>query len=230
VIITADHGFLAGDKLMIGEPLDPPGGETADLHRRVWVGKGGAKVAECLRKSVSAFGLGGDLELVTPYGMSTFKVPGGSNEYFHGGLSLQELVIPVVIISAGKVKNDLETPAFRWTITPGSKQISTRFFSVTVKGDASDLLSMVAPPRVRIELRVGSQIISMPISATYGFNEVTHDVVMKFEVDTPGSLTANTITMQITDIPSSEVATIYLLDEFGTSLCPEISIPISVVM
>jgi len=230
VIITADHGFLAGDKLMVGEPLDPPGGETADLHRRVWVGKGGAKVAECLRKSVSSFGLSGDLELVTPYGMSTFKVPGGSNEYFHGGLSLQELVIPVITISAGKAKNDLETPPFRWTIMPGSKQISTRFFSVTVKGDAGGLLSMITPPRVRIELRAGSQIISTPIAATYGFNAVTHDVAMKFEVDNPGSLTANTITMQITDIPASEVATIYLLDEFGTSLCPEIEIPINVVM
>jgi hypothetical protein len=230
IIITADHGFLAGDRLMIGEALDAPGGETADLHRRVWVGKGGAVVPACLRKPFSAFGIGGDLELVTPYGMSTFKVPGGSTEYFHGGLSLQELLIPVISVSAGKAKPLVDAPAFRWAVTPGSKQISTRFFSVTIKGGASDLFSMVAPPRVRVELRAGSQIISVPIAASYGFNEVTRDVTMKFEPDVQGALAANTVTLQITDIPSSDTVTLFLLDELGASLCPETAIPINVAI
>ncbi len=230
VVITADHGFLAGDRLMIGEALDAPGGETADLHRRVWVGKGGAVAPACLRKPLSAFGIGGDLELVTPYGMSTFKVAGGSTEYFHGGLSLQELVIPIVSISAGKTKPLADTPAFRWTITPGSKQISTRFFSVTVKGGASDLFSMVAPPRVRVELRAGAQIISTPIAASYGFNEITREVTMKFEPEAQGILAANTITLQITDIPSVDVVALFLLDELGASLCPEMTIPINVAI
>jgi len=230
VIITADHGYLAGDRLMVGEALDAPGGETADLHRRIWVGKGGAVVPASLRKPLSAFGIGGDLELVTPYGMSTFKVQGGSTEYFHGGLSLQELVIPVISVSPGKAKTSMETPAFRWTVTPGSKQISTRFFSVTVKGEAGDLFSLVAPPRLRVELRVGSQIISLPIAASYGFSEVTRDVTMKFETDVPGSLAANTITLQITDIPPTDSVALFLLDELGASLCPEIKMPINVAI
>jgi len=227
VVITADHGFLAGDSLMVGEALDAPGGDTTDLHRRVWVGKGGAIVPASLRKPLSAFGIGGDLEVVTPYGMSTFKVPGGSTEYFHGGLSLQELVIPVISVSAGKSKTTVDAPAFRWTITPGSAQISTRFFSVTVKGEASELFSLVAPPRLRVEVRAGSQIISMPIAASYGFNEATHDVTMKFEAD--GKLAVNTITLQITDIPPSDSVSLYLLDEYGASLCPEMKLPINVV-
>lgn len=230
VVITADHGFLAGDRLMIGEALDAPGGETADLHRRVWVGKGGAVAPACLRKPLSAFGIGGDLELVTPYGISTFKVAGGSTEYFHGGLSLQELVIPVVSISAGKTKPMTDTPAFRWTVTPGSKQISTRFFSVNVKGEASDLFSMAAPPRVRVELRAGAQIISTPIAASYGFNEITREVTMKFEPEAQGRLAPNTITLQITDIPSVDVVALFLLDELGASLCPEMTIPIHVAI
>jgi hypothetical protein len=230
VIITADHGFLAGDALMVGTALDAPGGETIDLHRRVWVGKGGAAIPACLRKPLSAFGVGGDLELVTPYGMSTFKVAGGSTEYFHGGLSLQELVIPVLSVSPGKAKTLGNVPAFHWTVTPGSPQISTRFFSVTVKGEASDLFSMVAPPRIRVELRAGSQIISTPITATYGYHDATHDTAMQFEPDVQGKLTANTITLQITDIPSSEAVKLYLLDEFGASLCPEMVIPINVAI
>ncbi|HNT24191.1 MAG TPA: PglZ domain-containing protein [Anaerolineales bacterium] len=230
VIITADHGYLAGDQLMVGEALDAPGGEMADLHRRVWVGKGGALTPACLRKPFSAFGIGGDLEIVTPYGMSTFKVQGGSTEYFHGGLSLQELVIPIVSVSPGKAKTAVDVPAFRWTITPGSKQISTRFFSVTVTGESNDLLSMLAPPRVRVELRAGSQVISVPVAASYGFNEATRDVAMEFTPGAQSSLAANTITLQITDIPAVDMVTLVLLDELGASLCPEMKLAIYVAI
>lgn len=227
-VLTADHGFLIGDRLMQGAPLESPGGETADLHRRVWIGRGGATTPECLRKPLSAFGIGGDLELVTPYGLTCFKAPGGSSEYFHGGLSLQEMTIPVLIVTAGATKSSLETPAFQWTLTPGSKQISTRFFSVTVQGGATDLFA--APPRVRVELRVGSQIFSVPIAASYGFDEITRDVVMAFDAVVVGQLIPNTITLQITDIPEANQAKIFLLDELGASLCPEIEVPISIAI
>jgi hypothetical protein len=227
-VLTADHGFLMGDRLMQGAPLDAPGGDTADLHRRVWIGKGGAAVPECLRRPLSTFGIGGDLEMVTPYGLACFKVPGGSTEYFHGGLSLQELAIPVLIVQAGGAKATLETPAFHWTITPGSKQISTRFFSITVQGRATDLFAI--PPRVRIELRAGSQIISTPIAASYGFDEVTREITMTFETETQGQLIPNTVTLQITDIPDANKVTVFLLDELGASLCQEIEVPISITI
>lgn len=227
-VLTADHGFLMGERLMQGIPLDAPGGDTADLHRRVWVGKGGATMPECLRKPFSAFGIGGNLELVTPYGLACFKAPGGSTEYFHGGLSLQELTIPVLVVNAGMAKASLEAPAFHWTITPGSKQISTRFFSVTVQGQVMDLFAV--PPRVRVELRVGSQIYSVPIAASYGFDEVTREVTMAFQTESRGQLIPNTITLQITDIPDADKVRVFLLDELGASLCPEIELPISIAI
>ena len=227
IIITADHGFLMGDRLMLGDALDVPGGDTADLHRRVWVGKGGAAVGECLRKPLSAFGIGGDLELVTPYGMSCFKALGGSNEYFHGGLSLQEITIPVISISAGKAKLTSGMPAFQWTLKPGSKKITTRFFTVTIEGTSSDLFAN--PPRVHVELRAGNQIISAPISASYGFNDITREVSMVFGENNPGHLATNAITLQITEIPQVESVKLYLLDELGTSLCAELTLPLAIV-
>jgi hypothetical protein len=225
-VLTADHGFLIGDRLMQGVPLDAPGGDTADLHRRVWVGKGGAAVPECLRRPFSAFGIGGELELVTPYGLTCFKAPGASTEYFHGGLSLQEMVIPVLVVTAGAAKASLETPAFHWTITPGSKQISARFFSVIVQGQATDLFAV--PSKVRVELRADDQIYSVPIAASYGFNEVTREATMAFETGVPGQLIPNTITLQITEIPDADRVKVFLLDEMGASLCPEIEVPVSI--
>jgi PglZ domain-containing protein len=228
VIITADHGFLMGDHLMQGESLDAPGGETADLHRRVWIGKGGAAIGECLRKPLSAFGISGDLELVTPYGMTSFKVQGGSNEYFHGGLSLQEVAIPVISITVGKTKPSLGMPPFSWSIKPGSQKITTRFFTVTVEAQTNtpDLFSVL--PRVRVEMRAGSQAISVPVSASYGFNEVTRDVTMRYDENNPGHLASNAITLQITDVPELDSVTLYLLDEVGASLCPEIKLPLEI--
>jgi len=200
VIITSDHGFIAGDNLMVGTPMDPPGGETIDLHRRVWIGHGGANVSTCLRKPVSAFGIGGDLELVTPIGLGCFKAVGGSIQYFHGGMSLQEIIIPILSVRPGK--NFIcpnKEPAFHWELIPGSKQISTRFFSVTINGDATELLA--TPPKIRLELKTGNHVLSMPIAATYGLDETTKDVKMMME---EGSITLkpNTVTLFIDDIPA----------------------------
>jgi hypothetical protein len=207
VIITSDHGFIAGDNLMVGTPMDPPGGETVDLHRRVWIGHGGANASTCLRKPVSAFGIGGDLELVTPIGLGCFKAAGGSTQYFHGGMSLQEIIIPILSVRPGK--NYLSTnkePAYHWEIILGSKQISTRFFSVTINGNATELLA--TPPKIRIELKSGNRVLSMPVAATYGLDETTKDVKMKMEEGST-TLIPNTVTLFIDDIPAG-IATVDL--------------------
>ena len=185
---------------MVGTPMDPPGGETVDLHRRVWIGHGGANASTCLRKPVSAFGIGGDLELVTPIGLGCFKAAGGSTQYFHGGMSLQEIIIPIISVRPGK--NYLSTnkePAFHWEIILGSKQISTRFFSVTINGNATELLA--TPPKIRIELKSGNRVLSMPVAATYGLDETTKDVKMKMEEGST-TLIPNTVTLFIDDIPA----------------------------
>ncbi len=226
IIITADHGFLAGESLILGEPVDPPGGETADLHRRVWVGKGGAAIQGFLRKPISAFGLGGDLELVTSYGLACFKVGGGSTEYFHGGLSLQEIVIPVLSLTAGAGSVEIGKSPFQWEIALGSKKISTRFFTVTISGTADNFLAQ--PPRLRVELRAGDQPISEPVAATYGFHEATRDVAMQAEPETAGSLEPNTITLRVIEIPEVNKVNLLILDEIGLTLHEVKDIPIEI--
>ncbi|MBN1854454.1 MAG: PglZ domain-containing protein [Pirellulales bacterium] len=84
VIIVADHGHLFGEVLDSGMKIDPPGGDTVDLHRRVWIGRGGAVGDAFVRVTVSQLGLGGDLELAFPRGLGCFKTPGGTTAFFHG--------------------------------------------------------------------------------------------------------------------------------------------------
>lgn len=227
IIITSDHGFISGDNLITGTPIDPPGGETIDLHRRVWVGKGGSVIESCLRKPIAAFGLSGDLDLVTPYGLGCFKVAGGSTQYFHGGLSLQEMVIPILVVSAGKAGFAPKESNFLWGVTLGSKQISTRFFSVTISGDAKEMFSK--PSRIRAELRSGNQVISTPVSASYGFDEITKDVLMRFETEGSLNLESNTITLYISEVPSISQVDLHILNsETGLSLYQVTGIPIAI--
>jgi hypothetical protein len=210
VVITADHGYLFGEKLTAGQTIDAPGGETVALKRRVWVGKGGAESDSTLRRPLSAFGITSDLALATPWNLSCFKARGGATEYFHGGLSLPEIVIPVLTVRSGAPPAPSAEAEIDWTLTPGSRTISTRFVSVTIKGHTTQLLPL-EPPLVRVEVRA-DQTISTPVSASYGFRDATKDVQLKQQEGSEQAIADNTVTVRITEEPSVDQVTIYLLD------------------
>ncbi|MDX6575589.1 MAG: hypothetical protein QOE96_1542, partial [Blastocatellia bacterium] len=97
---------------------------------------------------------------------------GGAKAYFHGGLSPQELLIPVMMLTPAKHAPSTATAEMEWTLVPGSKKISTRFFSAQIIGKSKTLLH-VAPQKVRIEVRMKSVLLSVPVSSSYGFEEAT---------------------------------------------------------
>ena len=96
IILAADHGHLFGEEVGEDMKIEAPGGDTADLHRRVWVGVGGTSDASYLRTSLASLGHGKRLDIATPWTFACFKAKGGARAYFHGGLSPQELIVPVV--------------------------------------------------------------------------------------------------------------------------------------
>jgi len=228
VVISADHGYLFGEKLTSGQGIDPPGGKTVALKRRVWVGQGGAHIEGALRAPLSAFGLGGVLELVTPRGLSAFKVPGGGAEYFHGGLSLQEAIIPVLIVRPTAPQAAGAAAQIKWQLSLGSPKITTRFVSVTVEGLSEELLP-VEPPAVRVEVRAEGATISVPVSASYGFSEATRDVKLALAADSPQQIAPVTITLMITETPHVSRATVHLLDaSTGVSLARVDGVPFNI--
>lgn len=94
-VIVADHGFLIlSRRLGVGREIDPPGGE-GELHRRCWIGRGGAGSESALRLSLTSVGIESDLDLVVPRGLAVFRA-GGARRFFHGGLSPQELLVPII--------------------------------------------------------------------------------------------------------------------------------------
>jgi len=228
VVISADHGYLFGQRLTKGEGIDPPRGETALLKRRVWAGRGGADSPSLMRAPLSAFGIGGDLEIATPWNLSCFKVQGGSMEYFHGGLSLPELVVPVLRVRPAGPSGERATARVRWKLTLGSAVISTRFLSVTVEGRSEEVLP-IEPPRVRVEVRAEGRAISVPVSASYGFQEATRDVELAVDKQDSQAIAANTITLMITETPAVDAVSVHLLDAAtGVSLACLERVPFSI--
>ena len=137
-VLSADHGHLFfpsdRDESM---RIDPPGGGEIDLHRRCWIGRGGATPAGCVRVTASALGYESDLDFVFPVGSGVFKA-GGDLAFHHGGPSLQELVIPVVTVRM-KVREAERANAGPVTATGLPDAVTNRIFSVTIQLDGKNL-------------------------------------------------------------------------------------------
>ena len=211
IIIAADHGHLFADELSEDMKVDAPGGETVDLHRRVWVGYGGNADDAFLRAPLTKLGMVGEFDVATPWTFACFKCKGGARAYFHGGLSLQELLVPVMVLrSLSKIS--VGPPAgISWTLIPGSQKLTTRFFSVQITGANTGLFD-VTTPKVRAELRAKGKVVSRAVSASYGFDEATGDIVLRNEESNSKKIEANTVTLMIIDEPDQKNVGLYLLD------------------
>jgi hypothetical protein len=221
IVLTADHGYLFGEEVASDMKIDPPGGDTIDLGRRVWVGRGGSASDSFVRLSANDVGPGKrplssgkhntDLEIAVPRGFGVFKVGGGSRAYFHGGVSLQELIVPVINLTPKTTPELVESKNIQWELEPGSAKITTRLFSVKVCGHVSHLFS-ASLPAIRVEIREGRETISNPVDALYGFDDATGAVEMRKPSDRGMSIEPNTVTLHLTRIPSRKRVTVHLLD------------------
>lgn len=231
IILVADHGHLFADEIGDDMKIDAPGGKTADLHRRVWVGEGGTLDKAVLRAPLSSLGIDSDLDIATPWNTAVFKVAGGNLAYFHGGLSPQELIVPVVVLTSTAKAGG--TPAgIAWTLTPGTAKLTTRFFSVQIAGSQSESsLFGFDPPKVRLEIRANKKVVSLPVSASYGFEDATGEVKLKVAEADEKRLEPNTVTLMIGEDIAQKSVGVYLLDATtGAELAAPLTVEVAISM
>ena len=144
-----------------------------------------------------------DLDIATPWTFACFKSKGGARAYFHGGLSPQELIIPVMVMTPNAQAFAGPPTGIAWKLRPGSAKLSTRFFSVQIAGEVTGLFD-VEPPKVRVEVRANKKVVSSPVSASYGFEDATGEVKLKVLADDTKQIEPNTVTVMITDVPGPE--------------------------
>lgn len=139
-IITADHGHLyAADDRDESLRIDAPGGATVELHRRCWVGRGGATPASCVRVAGRSLGNDSDLDFVFPVGIGVFRA-GGDLAFHHGGPSMQEMIVPVVTVRSSTGALSVSGGA-AIAVSDVPHEVTNRIFSVklalaSLAGDA----------------------------------------------------------------------------------------------
>ncbi|MFW5695793.1 MAG: BREX-1 system phosphatase PglZ type A [Alkalispirochaeta sp.] len=112
VVITADHGYLYQSGPLVDAHMlvaeTPDGGEK---ERRYVVGSesvpGGGAAGPFMTVADNAGVVVSESPLSFVEGLYRIKRPGGGTRFVHGGLSLQERIIPVVRVRAGR-RDDTE--------------------------------------------------------------------------------------------------------------------------
>jgi hypothetical protein len=136
---------------------DAPGGKTVELHRRCWIGRGGATSAGCVRVPASLLGYASDLEFVFPAATGVFKA-GGDLAFHHGGPSLQELVVPVLAVRT-KVRESALPSAAPIAATGLPDAVTNRIFSVTLR---------LAPMQMSLGANIESAVQVRPLLMAAG--------------------------------------------------------------
>lgn len=231
IVLAADHGHLFADEIGDDMKIENPGGKVEDLHRRVWVGIGGNAEPSYLRTSLASLGVESEFDIATPWTFAVFKSKGGGRAYFHGGLSPQELIVPMVVLRS-TTKPTAQTTGIQWTLTPGTPKLTTRFFSVQIvaRQSVSSLFGF-EPPKVRIELRANRKCVSLPVSASYGFEDATGEVNLKTAADDNRRIEPNTVTVMLSEEISQKTVGVYLLDATtGVELAAPLIIDVAISM
>ena len=231
IVLVADHGHLFADEIGEDMKIEAPGGKVEDLHRRVWIGVGGNSEPSYLRTSLTSLGVESEFDIATPWTFAVFKSKGGGRAYFHGGLSPQELIVPVVVMH-GKVKASAPTTGIQWTLTPGTAKLTTRFFSVQIAGNQGESsLFGFEPPKVRIELRASKKCVSIAVSASYGFEDATGEMKLRVSETDNKRIESNTVTVMVSEEISQKTVGVHLLDAItGAELAAPLTVDVAISM
>jgi hypothetical protein len=183
IVITADHGFVTLSRgLGPDRAIDPPPGGTGELHRRGWVGKGASTNPSTLRVPLASTGIPSELDLIVPRGLAVFRAS-GSKQFFHGGLSPQELVIPVIVVETEPAPAPKELQV---EVTIAGGRITTGAFAASV-GFSGNLFTTEITVRVVAQGSAGSGVVARVVSGD-GFDPTTGAVTLKAD-GTPPVLT-----------------------------------------
>ncbi|MDC0935227.1 PglZ domain-containing protein [Pirellulales bacterium] len=132
-VVVADHGHLFLQERDESQRIPKPGGDQVTLHRRCWAGRGGSNPPSTVRITGSELGYTSDLDFVFPTNTSVFKA-GGDLAYYHGGLSLQELLVPVLTVRMPTAKEETTTDVVI-TLSKLPQKIATRIVSFRLSVD-----------------------------------------------------------------------------------------------
>lgn len=196
-LVTSDHGFLFVPPEIQLSRIEAP--QSKICKRRFAIG---GTQKGCFLTKADEVGLNGTEILCFPPGLSVFALPGEIGNFLHGGISLQELVIPIL---KAKVKTPMEKIT---VIMECPSKLTSRIAIIGLKVQNPTLLSK--PRRIKVEINnKKSEIIEMSLNK----QEVKIQIKwLEFDESPP------------------ETATVQLLDAESLQILEIKTIPVEVVI
>jgi len=102
MIVTADHGFLYQNQPVEDTDYIELGKEWSDApvwNRRFVIGKKLPDHPGMMKRKSSELGLDGELDISFPKSINRLRLAGSGSRYVHGGVTLQEMIIPIVSVN-----------------------------------------------------------------------------------------------------------------------------------
>ena len=142
IIITADHGFLyTRDDLENVDVIDISGFDKDQFitaNKRFIISSQKTEIMNTHRFLMNYVeDIANPLYLYTPYADLRFKMAGGGRNYVHGGLSLQEITIPVLLYNHNKSLSDLDKKGIEYgkvgiTVVGQTRKITNNPFKLKI--------------------------------------------------------------------------------------------------
>jgi uncharacterized protein (TIGR02687 family) len=159
IFVTADHGFLFQDDALADQfflSTQPQGDNILVTNKRYVLGHG-LKVDYAFTTFNSVqLELDSDIEVQIPKSIHRLRLAGGGSRFVHGGATLQEIVVPVLVVNK---KRRSDTRLVNVEVLPETDKITTG--QLVVKLFQSEPASDKVQPRtLRAGLYVGETLIS----------------------------------------------------------------------
>ena len=106
-LITADHGFIyKRDKLPESDKIKMEKITASFKNKRYLLSDEPVENDALVSRCMAYLSKANTIFVTTPIGADIIKIPGGGQNYVHGGSSLQEMVVPVIKVNTFKGKQD----------------------------------------------------------------------------------------------------------------------------
>lgn len=170
MLVTADHGFLYQHRALEESDfagVEPQGDEVFFRDRRFVLGRGLIPAAGLHHFTSAQLGLVGEVDVAVPRSINRLRLKGSGSRFVHGGVSLQEVVVPVLKINKGRQS---DTGTVDVDIVRGST-------SVITSGQLAVTLYQTGPVSDKVQPRVlragiytqGGELISDSHTLTFDF-------------------------------------------------------------
>jgi hypothetical protein len=171
VVIATDHGFFLNAHAEAGDVCSKPPGNWITVHDRSLLGDG-AGDSHNFTVAAEKVGIRGDFaQFAGPRTMAPYR---RGVLYFHGGASLQEVIVPVLTVRLRKSAPPVAKASVTLSYKNGAKRITTRLPVVDLAVETADMLTLGEDIEILLEAHdkkgavVGEAKPGGPVNAATG--------------------------------------------------------------